>query len=73
MAQNDKVVELNNPVKDPLIALLNTGARELLTKAVRNTTTTNLLCDLQMNLHEQKKYLQSSYLPQLNAIYQKRI
>ena len=35
MAQNDKVVELNNQPKDPLNELLKQGARDLLAKAVQ--------------------------------------
>ncbi len=40
MAQNDKVVELNNPVKNPLNTLLKQATRDLLLKAVQVQSTT---------------------------------
>ncbi len=63
MAQNDKVVELNNPVKDPLTELLKEGARELLTKAVQAELSAFLDDYSSLEVDGKQAVVRNGYLP----------
>ena len=64
MAQNDKVVELNNPVKDPLNALLKQGARDLLAKAVQAELTAFLDEYASLKVNGKQAVVRNGYLPE---------
>ena len=64
MAQNEKVVELNNPVKDPLNALLKQGARDLLAKAVQAKLTAFLDEYEPLEVNGKQAVIRNGYLPE---------
>ena len=64
MAENDKVVELNNPVKDPLNALLKQGARDLLAKAVQAELTAFLDEYASLEVNGKQAVVMNGYLPE---------
>ena len=64
MAENDKVVELNNQPKDPLSALLKQGARDLLAKAVQAELAAFLDEYASLEVDGKQAVVRNGYLPE---------
>ena len=64
MAENNKVVELNNQPKDPLNALLKQGARDLLAKAVQAELAAFLDEYASLEVDGKQAIVRNGYLPE---------